>query len=87
MPLFHFVIDDGADHPALDPVILSSTQVARVQAVRTAAQVLDDKRDRACDGEPVVVTVEDESGVRVCTVTIIVTAEASNIRHLPIRPR
>ncbi len=87
MPLFHFAIDDGSDLPALDPVILGSAQIARVQAVRTAAQVLDDKRDGVCDGKPIVVTVENDQGACVCTVTITAREGASNVRHLPVRPR
>ena len=87
MPLFHFAIDDGTDLPALDPVILGSRQAARIQAVRTAAEVLSDNRDGACSGKPVVVTVEDNLGVRVCTVTITADGERSNVRALPIKPR
>lgn len=86
MPLFHFAIDDGSDLPALEPVILGSRQAARVQAVRTAAQVLGDLRDDACCGKPLVVRVEDTFGQRVCTVTITAEAEESNVRHLPVRP-
>lgn len=87
MPVFHFAIDDSTDLAALDPVILGSRQAARVQAVRTAADVLSDNRDGICDGKPVAVTVEDSLGVRVCTVTITADGERLNVRNLPIKPR
>lgn len=87
MPLFHFVIDDGTGWPSPDPVTLDSAHAARVQAVRTAALVLDDKRDGVFDGKPTVVTVEDDYGTRVCTVTIMAEEKASNVHHLPVRLR
>lgn len=71
MPIYHFNVHDGSDHPDSDGTELPNLEAARVHAVAYAGQLLIDHRETFWSAEEWKMVVTDANGLTLLTLMFI----------------
>lgn len=72
MPRYHFNVYDGVSEPDLTGTELADWQVARLEAIRLAGQILKDEAHRIALGEDWRIEVTDSTGLILFQMTFLV---------------
>lgn len=80
MPIYHFHVHDGADHPDPDGKELPDLEAARVHAVAYAGQLLIDHPETFWSAEEWKVVVTNANGLTLLTL-MFVGMEAPAVRR------
>jgi len=73
MPRYHFNVRDGQNYPDLQGSELADISAARIEAVKFAGQLLSDGAERFWSGDEWVMTVTNDRGLTLFTLTFLAT--------------
>ena len=67
MPRYHFQLEDGIFVPDEPGMELADIHAARIQAVRSLSELINEHRERFWDDQPIRVVVSDDTGLTLFT--------------------
>jgi hypothetical protein len=77
MPRYFFHVQNGQYYPDDEGTVLASPEVARLESMAAASEMLVDAGVKLWTGEPWTMQVIDEAGRPVCRLTVFAKIEVS----------